>query len=194
MNNFSRIQELEIEETNVLSQPRKCSSVAERAVQRRRMMSDEERLKYNALAAERMQRMRERRRLSSEQRDMLGILFTAASNFLGPLLTAVRAMPSSLHPPNSSQATARIPLKLSDAPSSMLGMHVPGYELSRGNTTVKFLNYDGMFAGFIPECKEATAVIDTTGCSDLHRATMLAIKDGFLPHVNRLFFMRPTEG
>ena len=50
------------------------------------------------------------------------------------------------------------------------------------------------FAGHIDTCKGATAIIDTTGCSQLHKETMRAIKLGLLPNVNRLFLMRPTEG
>jgi hypothetical protein len=184
------------QQQSLLLESSAASSVAERAVQRRRMLTPAQKLKYNAAAAERMQRMRDRRKHLCEQQDVLRVLISSAARISSSLLNLARTISSSLNPLFPSQMNAMPPsyLQLSDAPSSMLGMPVPGYELRRGDTTVTFLNYDGMFAGAIPKCQEATAVIDTTGCGDLHKATLLAIKDGFLPGVNRLFLMRPTEG
>jgi hypothetical protein len=88
-------------------------------------------------------------------------------------------------------------IRLANAPTaSAFGDVVPGFELLRGGggSKVTFLRYDGIHVGNIPICKEATAVIDTTGCRQLHESTLRAIREGRLPKVNRLFLMKPVEG
>jgi hypothetical protein len=173
--NMQRVTRLAIRKEEEDKVAERRAKAAARAKLRRNAMNEQQRIKYNACAAERMQRMRDRDKLLAKQWSTFCALVSAAK--------FMRKAPLSVY-----LADASIPI----TPDGSLC--VPGYELRGGDTQIKFLHLDGMLAGCVSSCKDATAVIDTTGCSELHQVTMCAIRDGMLPKVNRLFIMRPKEG
>jgi hypothetical protein len=170
-------------------------------VSRRRhgSMTREQRLVYNAGCASRMQLMRERNKILKEKWEIFSILCYVA---LSKVSTEEPPLPKTVSTNRDSKPqNPSSPVQYSGGLSLSVQSHdncstsqITAYGFHCGNTKITYLNYDGRFAGDIMECKEATAVIDTTGCSDLHRATLQAIKDCRLANVNRLFLMRPTEG